>query len=74
MPGPARTNAAGTPGRDMDFPVLLLRADAGQVARNALVQADDALGKLVHGGDQGKPHGSHDQRVFHQILSLLVAK
>src|ERR1019366_9626319 len=48
------------------LPTLLLRADAGQVACNTLVQADNTLGELVHGGDQGEPYGSHDQRVLHQ--------
>jgi hypothetical protein len=55
-----------------ELPALLLRADAGQVASNTLVQADDTLGELIYSGDQCEPHGSHDQGIFHQVLPLFV--
>jgi len=48
-------------------------SDAGQVARNARVQANDALRKLVHGRDQRKPNSGHDQRILDQVLTLLIS-
>src|SRR5580693_7816727 len=39
-------------------------ANARQACRDAGVQADNGGGKLIHGGDQGEPHGGHDQRVL----------
>src|SRR5205807_4714541 len=59
--------------RDRNRKLLAVGADTGQVTRDALVEADDPLGELVHGGDQSQPHGGHDQGVFHQVLSMLVA-
>src|SRR5436305_11625351 len=54
-------------------PLLAVGADTGQVTRDALVEADNPLRKLVHGGDQSQSYGRHNQRVLHQVLSLLVA-
>ena len=47
------------------------RSNAGQVSRDALVQADDTLRELVDRGDQRQSHGGHDQGVFDQVLSVL---
>src|SRR5208283_2591398 len=47
-------------------------ANTGQVRRDALVEADDPVGELLHGGDEGQPDGGHNQGVLHEVLALLI--
>lgn len=53
--------------------VLLCGTDRAQALRHALVQANDGLRQLVHGGDERQTDGGDDQRVFHQVLPGFVA-
>src|SRR5688572_12209193 len=48
-------------------------ADARQVSRDALVKADDASRQLINRGNQSEPNCGNDERVFHEVLPLLIA-
>jgi hypothetical protein len=48
--------------------------DAGQISRDALVEAHDARRQLVDRGDQSEPDGRHDQRVLDEVLPLFIPK
>src|SRR5580698_10064844 len=49
-------------------------ANARQACRDAGIQADDRGGKLIYGSDQSESYGGDDQRVFDQVLPLLVPR
>jgi len=47
-------------------------ADAGQIARDALVEAYDGGRELVDGCDEGQPYSGHDEGVLDEVLPLFV--
>ncbi len=65
----ARPGANQARGRETGL--LSGSSNARQAFGDARVKAHDGLRQLIHGRDEGETHGGNDQRVFHQVLSLL---
>jgi hypothetical protein len=55
------------------WPALLAAgANGGQALSDTRIQTDYGGGDLIHSGNQSQTDRGYDERVFHQILALLV--
>jgi hypothetical protein len=52
--------------------LLLCRADAGKVSRDARIQTRDTLRERIHRGDEREAYSRDDQRILDKVLTLLI--